>query len=255
MASLVLSFNGEMVQEYEITKPRISIGRRPHHDIAIDNLAVSGDHAALVRVGNQLILEDGGSTNGTKVNGQTVEKHPLKNGDVIEIGKYHLKYFEGKTAHVEPELEKTMLIRSPFAGKQLDPEAPPALDAPTNVEPFPTTLSPEVKARRAPEPVATPGLAQHATLKVLNGKQAGAEIPLTKPLTTIGKKGVQVAIITRHHNGYFLNHVQGQFPIVNGATINDKPCPLSAQDVIEFRGVKMRLESSRLLATSQEGKQ
>jgi len=93
MASLVLSFNGEMVKEYEITKPRVSIGRRPHHDIAIDNLAVSGDHAALVRVGNQLILEDGGSTNGTKVNGQTVEKQPLKNGDVIEIGKYHLKYF------------------------------------------------------------------------------------------------------------------------------------------------------------------
>lgn len=243
MASLVLSFNGEMVKEYEITKPRISIGRRPHHDIAIDNLAVSGDHAALVRVGNQLILEDGGSTNGTKVNGQHVEKQPLKNGDVIEIGKFHLKYFEGKTAHIEPELEKTMLIRSPFAGKQLDPEAPPALDAPTNVEPFPTTLSPEVKARRAPAIAAAveiPGQAPHYVLKILNGKQAGIEVPLAKPLTSLGKKDVQVAIITRHHHGYFINHVQGKNPVVNGATINERPCPLTPEDVIELAGVRMK---------------
>jgi len=243
MASLVLSFNGEMVKEYEITKPRISIGRRPHHDIAIDNLAVSGDHAALVRVGNQLILEDSGSTNGTKVNGKPVEKQPLKNGDVIEIGKFHLKYFEGKTAHIEPELEKTMLIRSPFAGKQLDPEAPPALDAPTNVEPFPTTVSPEIKARRTSAvTTATDTSTQplHYALKILNGKQAGIEIPLAKPLTSLGKKGVQVAIIKRHHHSYFINHVQGQFPIVNGATINERPCPITPDDVIELAGVRMK---------------
>ena len=240
MASLVLSFNGEMVKEYEITKPRISIGRRPHHDIAIDNLAVSGDHAALVRVGNQLILEDSGSTNGTKVNGKPVEKQPLKNGDVIEIGKFHLKYFEGKTAHIEPELEKTMLIRSPFAGKQLDPEAPPALDAPTNVEPFPTTVSPEIKARRAPVATESPAQPLHYFLKILNGKQLGTEVPLTKPLTSLGKKDVQVAIITRHHHGYFINHVQGMFPIVNGATINERPCPITPDDVIELAGVRMK---------------
>ena len=239
MASLVLSFDGEMRKEFEIIKPRTSIGRRPYHDIAIDNLAVSGDHAAIVRVGNDLVLEDGGSTNGTLVNGAPVEKHPLKHGDVIEIGKYHLKFFDGKTAHTAPEYEKTMLIRSPFAGKQLDPEAAP-LDAPTHIEPFPTTLSPEVKAPRAPEALVSPAsIVPHVALKVLTGKQAGAEIPLTKPLTSLGKKGVQVVVITRHHNSYFLNHVQGRFPIVNGATINDKPCPLSPRDVIEFSGVRM----------------
>jgi predicted component of type VI protein secretion system len=242
MASLVLSLDGEMVQEFRITKPRISIGRRLHHDIAIDNLAVSGDHAALVRSGDQLLLEDAGSTNGTKVNGKTVEKQTLKNGDVIEIGKYHLKYFEGKTARREPELEKTMLIRSPFAGKQLDPEAPPALDAPTAVDPFPTTLSPEIKARKAAETTLMPGPIQHAVLKVLNGKQAGLEIPLDKPLTTIGKKGVQVSLVTRQRHGYFLKYVQGKFPIVNGATINERPCPISSKDLIEFCGVKMRFE-------------
>ena len=69
MASLVLSFDGKLLKEFEIVKPRTSIGRRPYHDIAIDNLAVSGDHAAIVRLGNDLVLEDGGSTNGTLING------------------------------------------------------------------------------------------------------------------------------------------------------------------------------------------
>lgn len=237
MPSLILSLDGKLLGEFEIVKARTSIGRRPHHDIAIDNLAVSGDHAAVVRVGNDLVLEDSGSANGTLVNGVTAEKHQLQDGDVIEIGKYHLKFFGGNTAHTPSEYEKTMQIRGPFAGKQLDPETTLALDAPTRIDPFPATLSPDVKAYRAPEPPIT--AAPHVALKVLTGKQAGAEIPLTKPLTSIGKKGVQVVVITRRHNSYVLNHVQGGFPLVNGATINDKPCPLNPRDVIEFSGVKM----------------
>ena len=239
MASLVLSFNGEMVQEYPITKAYMSIGRRPDNDIAIDNLAVSGTHAMIVRRGKDLLVEDGGSSNGTLVNGKAIEKQALHNGDVIEIGKFHLKYFEGKTAHVESVLEKTMLIRSPFAGKQLDPEAP-ALDASTHMDPFPTTFSPELQAHHAAETPATLLAGHQTALKVLNGKHAGVKIALDKPLTSIGQKGVQIAIITRHNNSYFLNHVQGRFPIVNGATINEKSCPLTAQDLIEFSGVKMR---------------
>ena len=186
MASLVLSFKGEMLQAFEVAKPRISIGRRPYHDIAIDNLAVSGDHAAIVREGHHPVVEDAGSTNGTFINGHPVEKHPLKNGDVIEIGKYHLKYFEDETAPQVPELEKTMLLRSPFAGKQLHPDVPPTLGAPTNIGSFPNTLSPEFKARQTSDHAQGPAL--HAVLKVLNGKQTGVEIPLTKPLTAIGKK-------------------------------------------------------------------
>ena len=158
---------------------------------------------------------------------------------MIEIGKYHLKYFEDETALHLPELEKTMLLHSPFAGKQLHPDVPPTLGAPTNIEPFPNTLSPEIKARQTSEPHY--GTTQHAALKVLSGKQTGVEIPLTKPLTAIGKKGVQVVMITRRPNGFFLNHVQGaKFPIVNGATLNERPCPLNPEDVIELSGVRIR---------------
>ena len=128
MASLVLSLDGEIVREFEINKPRFTIGRRPYNDVPIDNLAISGEHAAIVQIGNDLILEDGGSTNGTLLNGTQVEKQLLKDGDVIEISKYHLRYFAGKGHATQPQLEKTMLIRSPFAGKQLDPAVSPAHD-------------------------------------------------------------------------------------------------------------------------------
>ncbi|MEK6663894.1 MAG: FHA domain-containing protein [Pseudomonadota bacterium] len=256
MASLVLSLDGEMIREFEITKPRFTIGRRPYNDVPIDNLAVSGEHAAIVQIGNDLIFEDGGSTNGTLLNGASVEKQLLKDGDVIEIGKYHLRFFAGKTLAAQPDFEKTMLIRSPFAGMNLKlDDTPPAaegallIDAPTHLDPFPTTFSPEIKTHHAPEPLVaqavhvateTPPHPLHYALKVLNGKQSGAEIPLTKPITSLGKKNVQVAMITRRPNGFFLNHVQGdKFPIVNGATLNERPCPLNPDDVIELAGVRM----------------
>lgn len=235
MASLALSFDGEMIREFEITKPRITIGRQPYSDVVIDNLAVSGEHAAIVQIGNDLILEDGGSTNGTLLNGAQVEKQLLKDGDVIEIGKYHLRFFAGKHLGQADAPHVT--------------EGALPLDAPTNLDPFPTTFSPEIKAHHAPAPLVaqavhvateTPSHALHYALKVLSGKQTGVEIPLTKPLTSIGKKDVQVAMITRRPNGFFLNHVQGnKFPIVNGATLNERPCPLNPDDVIELAGVRM----------------
>ena len=238
MASLVLSLDGEIVREFEINKPRFTIGRRPYNAVPIDNLAISGEHAAIVQIGNDLILEDGGSTNGTLLNGTQVEKQSLKDGDVIEISKYHLRYFTGKGHATQPELEKTMLIRSPFAGKQLDPAVSPhatadsaPIEAPTHLDAFPATFSP------GGNPHAQP---LHYALKVLSGRQVGTEIPLTKPLTSIGKKDVQVAMIIRRQHGFFLNHVQGKkFPIVNGATLNERPCPLNPDDVIELAGVRM----------------
>ncbi|MEO8039159.1 MAG: FHA domain-containing protein, partial [Betaproteobacteria bacterium] len=92
MAKLILTLDGVMLKEYTLTKERTTIGRKAHNDIPIDNLAVSGEHAAIVTILNDSFLEDLGSTNGTLVNGQPIKKHFLQNSDVIEIGKYKLKY-------------------------------------------------------------------------------------------------------------------------------------------------------------------
>ena len=92
MAKLILSMEDLVLKEIPLTKERTTIGRKAHNDIHIDNLAVSGEHAVIVTIMNDCILEDLGSTNGTLVNGVLAKKHVLQNNDVIELGKYKLKF-------------------------------------------------------------------------------------------------------------------------------------------------------------------
>jgi pSer/pThr/pTyr-binding forkhead associated (FHA) protein len=92
MPRLILSMDGLVLKEMPLEKERTTIGRKPHNDIQIDNLAISGEHAAIVTIQNDAFLEDLNSTNGTYVNGQPVKKHVLQNNDVVELGKYRLKF-------------------------------------------------------------------------------------------------------------------------------------------------------------------
>ena len=123
MAKLILSMETTMLKEIPLAKERITIGRKPHNDIQIDNLAISGEHAVVITILNDSFLEDLGSTNGTFVNGQPVKKHFLQNGDVIELGKYRLKFVaEVPQQTSNADFEKTMILR-PGAAKPA-PAAP-----------------------------------------------------------------------------------------------------------------------------------
>lgn len=230
MAKLILSLEGSVIREVPLNKERITIGRKPQNDIQIENLAVSGEHACVMTILNDSFLEDLGSTNGTLVNGNPVKKHILQNNDVIEIGKYKLKYIAGAPAAqpiAQPpaeDMDKTMILRAPVGAKpQAAPAAPAATAAPAAVAP--------------PKPAAAPSL---ATIQILNGPSAGRELEITKNLTTLGKPGVQVAVITRRPQGYFIAHVEGKhFPVVNGKVLDAQAHSLNDQDVIELAGVKM----------------
>src|SRR3982751_81671 len=116
MAKLILSMDGLVLKEIPLTKERTTLGRKPHNDIQIDNLAVSGEHAVIVTILNDSFLEDLGSTNGTVVNGNPVKKHFLQNNDVIELGKYKLKFIGDAApaaagAGAPADFEKTMVLR------------------------------------------------------------------------------------------------------------------------------------------------
>ena len=78
-------------REYKIVKEALSIGRSRESDIFLEDLAVSRLHASVVNLGNgQYALKDEGSANGTKVNGQLVNKFqtfPLQEGDRIQLGQ------------------------------------------------------------------------------------------------------------------------------------------------------------------------
>jgi hypothetical protein len=89
-------------------------------------------------------------------------------------------------------------------------------------------------------PAAQVRPAPTGVIQVLNGVNAGRELELTKTLTTLGKPGVQVAVITRRPQGYFITHVEGgRRPLLNGRELDAQAQPLYDQDVVELAGVKM----------------
>ncbi|MBK7425233.1 MAG: FHA domain-containing protein [Propionivibrio sp.] len=239
MAKLILSMDGLVLKEIPLTKERMSIGRKASNDIQIDNLAISGEHAAVVTILNDSFLEDLNSTNGTLVNSQPAKKHFLKNGDVIELGKYKLKYVAEQVQQVhEADFEKTMILRP----STLKP--PPAAEQPSATPAEAKNSFADTHAGNTPPPVAAapPPTAAAATgaIQILNGASAGRELELTKTLTTLGKPGVQVAVIARRPHGYFITHVEGaQYPVLNGQVVDAQAHQLADHDVIEIAGIKM----------------
>jgi pSer/pThr/pTyr-binding forkhead associated (FHA) protein len=230
--------DGLVLKEIPLNKERMTIGRRASNDIQIDNLAISGEHAAVVTILNDSFLEDLNSTNGTLINGQPAKKHFLKNNDVIELGKYKLKYLAEHIQQADStDFEKTMVMRPramPTPGAE---EAPAPLAAAEPRNSFGDTLSGRLPRPAVPPAAAVPSI---GAIQILNGANAGRELELTKTLTTLGKPGVQVAVIAKRPQGYFITHVEGaQFPVVNGQAIDVQAHQLGDHDVIEIAGIKM----------------
>ena len=98
MPKVLLSLDGVVTRQMQLTKDRTALGRRPYNDIVLDHLAVSGEHAVLVLNGEGVSIEDLDSTNGTFVNGKAVKKQAIKPGDLVEIGRYQLNLEEGDGA-------------------------------------------------------------------------------------------------------------------------------------------------------------
>lgn len=211
MAKLILSMDGLVLKEILLNKERLTIGRKPHNDIQIDNLAISGEHAAIVTILNDSFLEDMNSTNGTLVNGVAVKKHFLRHNDVVELGKYKLKYMSDMPS---------------VSGAATDFDKPMGQ----------SVISPEQRN----VPLAPEAVAPLALIKLLNGGSAGKTLELTKMQTTLGKPGLQVAVIGRSANGYFVTHVEGtSYPILNGVVLDAQAHPLKDHDIVEIAGIRM----------------
>jgi len=205
MPKMIVSIDGVVIKEVQLTKDRTTLGRRPYNDIVIDNLAVSGEHAVMQMSGMDVFLEDLNSTNGTYVNGKAIKKQQLQNGDAVEIGKYKIKFVhEGASENYE----KTMVIS---AGSVVE----------------------------TGEPAGAP--LGNAAIKVMSGTAAGREVPLVKVVTTIGKPGVAVAAITRRPHGYVVALVEGtQKPTINGDPIGTDAVNLHHGDLLELAGTQMQ---------------
>jgi hypothetical protein len=250
-AKLILSMNGAVLREYPLNKERMTIGRKAHNDIVIDNLAVSGEHAAVVTIMHDSFLEDLDSTNGLEVNGTPTKKHFLQNNDVIEIGKHKLKYINDQiTQTTSADFERTMVMRGSPLGQQppaakagtmktqAKPEQPGVEELVEKTGQFDARASAAKPA--AAKPAAQGEAGKVAVVQILTGANAGKELELVKNLTTLGKPGLQVAVLTRRPQGFFITHVEGaKFPLVNGRALTNQAYQLNDHDVIELAGIKM----------------
>ena len=229
---LILKFKDTVISEIPLDKEETTIGRKPENTIHVDNLAVSGRHARVLKIGNKAILEDLGSTNGTLVNGKQITKHILQHGDSIVIGKHELTFvsLEEKPVKAAPEpeeedMDKTMIIT---------PQARSAMISKNGASPSAASAMPL------------------AGLQIIAGPLAGKSMDLTASLTSLGKGdgcrikikgftvGKQAAVITRRPTGYHLAHLEGLAkPKINGEAIGDQPRTLKDGDIIELGDTKI----------------
>jgi pSer/pThr/pTyr-binding forkhead associated (FHA) protein len=234
MAKLLLGFNDETLSEYDLAQEIMTIGRKSDNDIHIDNLAVSGHHAKILTVLNDSFIEDLGSTNGTFINGEKINKHALQNGEVILIGKHTLTYLNDAADAGTADFEKTVIVRP-------DAEGMPAEQVESNqqLEESIGRIASDLATDNASAAEET-GIAR---IKFHSGANKGRELRLRKNLTTLGKPGLQVAAITRRPTGYFLIVVDASSsstnPMVNGAEVGKQAHPLNSGDKIEVAGIKM----------------
>jgi hypothetical protein len=187
LAKIIISRDGQVEQQVQLSKERMTIGRHPRNDIVLTHPAVSGEHAVIVTILDDSFLEDLHSTNGTFVNGHRIGKHFLQHQDVIKMAKFQVE----------------------FVADGVRPMA-----------------------------AAAPLLAQ---IEVLNGNNAGKQVALTKPQTTLGRAGVQVVVIHRRPDAYLIVHTEGDVaPLVNGVALGKQAAQrLHPGDLIDLSGTQM----------------
>lgn len=214
MPKLIVSMDGVVLKEVELTQEQTTLGRRPYNDIVIDNLAISGEHAVVHKTGNVVEIEDLDSTNHTYVNGKAVQRQVLCHGDTVEVGKYKIRFLSEEEGR---DFDKTMLFRPGMV-------APPLVPRPV-------------------APAATPAATPPAIplMRVLSGSAAGREVVLTKVVTTLGKPGVAVASVTRRPHGFVLAYVEGaDMPTLNNVPIGNTAVPLKNGDRLVLAGTEMQ---------------
>ena len=213
MAKLVLSTGGAVVHQCFVDRERLTVGRESHNQIVIDDPAVSREHAAIVPIGNDHILEDLHSANGTLVNGTKLARRILQHGDVVEFGAFRLRYLNPKFAS-DIDLERTMLI----AGL--------AVATPAATSAFGSVPMPAAETARMHFP--------RGRVWMGAGPRAGEVIELDRVVSMFGRTGVASAVIVRRPLGYYVSHVEGpRPPRVNGRSIGRDAWLLHHGDIVE----------------------
>lgn len=208
MAKLHCTLENHFISEFELTKNKMTIGRNPKSDIVLESPTISGSHAQITKVGVDYLLEDTKSTNGTFVNMNAIKKHVLKVGDTIEIGHFKLM-FSLEALLPNPDKNASLKLRS--------------------AESILTTS----------QSVNT--ISQEACVLMISGAKRGERQPLKKTLSTFGQSGLQVAVITKREQAYFISQLEGTLPVtINAVPLHELSYQLQHEDVIDVAGTQMQ---------------
>lgn len=207
MPQLIASIEGTEVEHVYLQKDRTTLGRKPHNDIVLHNMVVSGEHCAFELRGlADVTIEDLGSTNGTYINGHMIKsKEQLRDKDIITIGNFRVQFLTD-------------------SGNE-QPEAPQQ-----------STTAMPLEALGLP---GTSGMLQ-ASFKALSGSASGLEVPLLKAVTTLGQPFVARVSVSHRRDGYYVARMDGEtVPTLNGKPIGTQAVALTHNDVLDLAGTAM----------------
>ncbi len=216
---LILTLDGEVINEYSLDDKTISIGRKHGNDVQLNDLTISGRHALVAASAeNDVTVEDLASTNGTLVNGNHIDKISLKHGDIIQIGHHQFTFLNDGEAKYEP----TMFIKAEMDETQM--------------------VLPEWESRA--EAIKGQPL---GGLRTLNGPLARTVMELRKPFSTVGFQGKKLALISRGLDGYTINQIMKpnksrrgtDQPLLNGEPLSAKSIDLKPDDIINIAGFEV----------------
>jgi pSer/pThr/pTyr-binding forkhead associated (FHA) protein len=249
MSRLIVSdAAGNVLRECQLDRERIRIGRKPDNDIQLDDLLVSNEHALVTTIRNDSFIQDLNSMNGVRVNGRLIKHHHLQPGDEISIAGFALKYVHEpwvmpESTWLPPQAEATRqaTIRAiaPDAGESLF-NLDVGSDLGLTRDIADTEIQGHVPLDHPTTILAAPPPAGVGFIRLVAGPGAGRETQLARPVTTLGKPGIQTAVISRRSSGYFLTYVEGtSYPQVNGVEVGATPQPLNDHDIIEIAGTRL----------------
>lgn len=242
MSKLVLQGERGSTREFALDRERITIGRKANSDIHLDDSAVSGNHAVIITLGSDSFLEDLESTNGTQVNQNNVHKCVLQDGDEISIAHFTFTFVSevlipsapGKTISATPRTEISPRAHTSALDAATTMPGRTSLDSAANID------KPAQSSTFENTEEAQTGGDMLGVLKINSGPGAGQTLELSRPVTTLGKPGIQVAAITLRDGQYYLGLVEGtDLPLINGSEIKSLPCLLQSRDIINIADVEL----------------
>jgi len=239
-ARIVVSLEGNIVKEVQLTKPVTVVGRHPACDIVIDAAYVSARHMLFRVVDRTIYVEDLASTNGTVVNGVAASHQVVRHLDLVEVGLHKLHVFdESMLRNAVSNLESTVITeyeRTMLADETLSSTLPPARAPSVNGEDelARTRLIPAYDGS-APLEQTRPGVkAPPLALRVVSGDGRGKVIALDKPNTMIGTAGTDTALVVRRGGRLLIARLGGQSVLrLNRRELGPGTHPIEEKDQIQ----------------------